>query len=487
MKTSNYERLSAQDSSFLMFEHRSTPMHVAAVSIFETGPLATETGGIDVERIAKHIASRLDLLPRYRQKLVHTPLQRHPVWVDDDSFDLGYHLRHTCVPRPGSEADLKKLVGLLISQHLDRNRPLWEMWVVEGLEGGRFAMICKVHHCMVDGASGVNILTLLMSPSPDEPLRASPPWDPRPVPSAVRLVADEVLGRALVPVKFLRGLRRAVRDPGETSRQVADGLGAAWEAIREGLQPPAATPLNRPIGFHRRMEWVTLDLAEVKAVRRRLHGTVNDVVLATVTGALRRFLASRHFDLEGLDFRVMMPVNMRRGPDDLAAANQVSGLFLSLPVSEPDPARRFALTRSATQRAKDSRAAGGIELFTRAVDWARSTLITRLGVGLASVVRPYNLIVTNVRGPQHPLYLLGSKLEAIYPQVPLFSDQALGVAVVSYDGKVCWGLVGDWKHVPDLEAFGHAIEVSFRELASLRAPPNRPSRPETAGRASAST
>ena len=458
-------------------------MHVTAVSIFEAGPLATETGGIDVEQIAKHTASRLDLLPHYRQRLVYTPLQRHPVWVDDDGFDLGYHLRHTCVPRPGRETDLKKLVGLLVSQHLDRNRPLWEMWVAEGLEGDRFAMICKVHHCMVDGASGVNILTLLMNPSPDESVRVSPSWDPRPAPSSLRLAADEVLGRALVPVKFLRGIRRALRDPAESSRQVADGLGAAWEAIRDGLRPPAATPLNRPIGFHRRMEWVTLDLTEVKAVGRRLQGTVNDVVLATVAGALRRFLAGRNCDLEGVDFRVMMPVNIRRESDDMTAANRVSGLFLSLPVAERDPARRFALTCGATRRAKDSRAAGGIELFTRAVDWARSTLITRLGVGLASLVHPYNLIVTNVPGPQQPLYLLGAKLVAVYPQVPLFSDQALGVGVVSYDGKVCWGLVGDWKRLPDLESFGHAIEASFRELASLHTPPNRPSRPETADRA----
>jgi WS/DGAT/MGAT family acyltransferase len=461
-----YERLSAQDSTFLMFEHRPTPMHVAAVSVFDARPLKTELGGIDVERILKYTESRLHLLARYRQKIQYTPLG-NPVWVDDLDFDLRFHVRHTSLPRPGLESGLKSLVGRLLSQHLDRSRPLWEMWIVEGLEDDRFAIVSKVHHCMVDGAAGVNLLSLMMSPSRDARIEPAPAWHPRSTPAPAVLAVDEVLARARIPLDLLRSARSAYRDPRAAVSSATEGAKAAWAALRDGLRAPAETPLNRPIGHQRRMEWCELDLQEAKSVRHRLGGTVNDVVLATVAGALRRFLAQREFELEGADFKVMIPVNMRSGADDMSASNNVSGVFLSLPVAEPDPRKRFEKIREATAGLKRSRAASGIELFTKMVDRSRSRLLARLGVRLASSMHPYNLIVTNVPGPQTPFYLLGARLLAVYPQVPLFNEQALGVGVMSYHGRLFFGLVGDRWEVPDLATLGYAVEDSFRELLQI--------------------
>ena len=459
-----YERLSAQDSSFVMFEGPGTHMHVATVGTFETGPLVDAGGGLDVERLRRYVDARLDAFPRYRQRLAFTPVQRHPVWVDDERFNLQYHVRHTALPAPGSEEQLKALAGRILSQQLDRAKPLWEMWFVEGLTGGRFAMLTKVHHCMVDGAAGVELLTGLLSASPEpgpvEPSR----WQPRPTPGGVELLRDE-LGRVLAtPLSLARATRSALDRPQTASESLLRGADAVWQALSAGFRLPSATLLNRPIGTHRRVEWRTLPLDAVKEVKKRLDGTVNDVVLAVVTGALRRFFRSRRTPLRGLDFRVVVPVNMRSGPRDAAAGNRVSALFLSLPLDEPDPARRFRRIRDASLRLKRSRTAEGFDLLTRFADWTGSDLLTYWGTRLASSVRPYNMIVTNVPGPQFPLYLLGARQQAIHPFLPLFVNQGAGVAVMSYLGSVCFGLIGDWDLVPDLPALAGFVDEAFAEL-----------------------
>ncbi|MEE9607830.1 MAG: wax ester/triacylglycerol synthase family O-acyltransferase [Myxococcota bacterium] len=475
MATHTFDRLSAQDSSFVMFEGPGTHMHVSAIAVFETGPLKAPEGGLDIERIRSYVESRLHLLPRYRQRLAFTPVERHPVWVDDDRFNLNYHVRHTSLPRPGSEELLKKLAGRIMSQQLDRGKPLWELWFVEGLEGGRFAMIGKTHHCMVDGASGVGVITALLSGSADVSIEPAPPWAPRPAPGRFELLRHALSHRVAAPTSALRAIRGALREPQEASTRFAEHALSVWQALNAGFRVPANTPLNAPIGTHRRIDWSNIDLAEIKELKKRLDGSVNDVVLAVVAGALRRYLGGRRVPLDGMDFRIAIPVNMRSDSGDVGAANRVSAWFLSLPLAEGDPLRRFEQIRAETQRLKRSKAAEGIDLFVRFAEWSGSTLLTFWGVRLASTLHPYNLIVTNVPGPQYPLYLLGAKLNTMIPQLPLFQNQGLGVAVMSYLGKVTFGLIGEWDLAPDLPALARAIDASFTELrdAAQRAPEPR--------------
>jgi WS/DGAT/MGAT family acyltransferase len=456
-----------------MFEHRTAHMHVAAIGVFEVGPLRTEAGGLDARRIARYVESRLEKIPRYRQKLAFTPLQKHPVWVDDDHFDLDYHVRHTALPRPGTEEDLKRLAGRILSQPLDRDRPLWEMWIIEGLEGNRFALLTKVHHCMVDGAAGVSLMTLLFRRDPDDTIPPAEAWFPRRRPSLWRLAVDEVAERVRGPVSIGRDLFGSLLDPKTALRAARERSTSVGEALRAGLHLPSESMLNRPIGPHRRAEWRTYDLADIKDLRRRLGGTVNDVVLTVVTGAVRRFLSRRDEDLDTADYRVVIPVNMRSESGDPQAANRVSAFFMSLPVSEPDPIARFEAVRAETARMKTSRAADGIDFFTQLVDRSGSRLLTELGVRLAARVQPYNQIVSNVPGPQYPLYVLGARLLSLTPLPPLFERQGMGTAVMSYDGRICWGIVADRDVVPDLGTLADDVDGALAELREAA-----PARPE---------
>jgi WS/DGAT/MGAT family acyltransferase len=456
--------LSAQDASFLHFERRSTPMHVAAVAVFERAPLRGEDGGLDRDRLDKYIESRLHLLPRYRHRLAFTPFGRSPIWVDDQRFDLHYHVRHLGLPAPGTDHALQEVVGQIFSQPLDRERPLWEMWVVDGLENERFALVSKVHHSMVDGVSGANLLTLLFSTSPDSSEPGAPSWTPTPGPSSLRLLADDAARNARLPLEALRSLGSAVRNLPSAWASVTQAGAALGEAIGTGLRLPARTRLNHPIGPHRRVVWRSLDLEELKRIKRALGGTVNDAVLAVVAGALHHFLEEREPWPARFDYRVVIPVNMRPPGDDFTDANHVSALFLSLPISEADPLRRYASIRAETQRLKRSRAAEGTDLLIRFADWTGSTELIRLGARVVSRLRPYNLIVTNVPGPPMPLYVLGAPLLEMFPFLPLFDHQGLGVAALSYAGRVGCGLVGDWELAPDLGELAAALETSFEEL-----------------------
>jgi WS/DGAT/MGAT family acyltransferase len=461
---SDYEKLSAQDSSFVLFERRATHMHVAALALFELGPLRTAGGGLDARRLSRYVESRLGALPHYRQKLAFAPVSGHPVWVDDEHFDLDYHVRHTALPRPGSEEELKRLVARVLSQPLDRDRPLWELWIVEGLEGDRFALLMKVHHCMVDGVAGMSLLTLLMRADRDDAIPDTEAWFPRPHPSPLRLGLDELTSRARMPVALGRVLWSALREPSRVLREASGRMTSVAEALRAGLHLRSETALNQPIGPHRRIEWLELDLAEMKTLRRKLGGTVNDVVLTIVAGATGRFLERRRDPVARLDYRVVIPVNMRGADGEHALSNRVSAFFLSLPVHERDPLARFDAVRAETARLKSSRAAEGIDFFTQLVERSGSTWLTALGVRLAARVQPYNQIVSNVPGPQEPLYVLGARLQALYPLPPLFERQGLGTAVVSYDGRLCWGLIADRDSMPDLAALARDVKASYAEL-----------------------
>ncbi|MCK6553561.1 wax ester/triacylglycerol synthase family O-acyltransferase [Candidatus Binatia bacterium] len=458
-----YERLSALDASFLGLEDDSCHMHVGGVLIFETGPLRTVGGGVDIERVRRSIEARLHMVPRFRQRLMHVPYEGIPVWVDDDRFRLAYHVRHTALPHPGDERQLKRLVGRIQSQALDRRRPLWEMWIVEGLEGDRFALVSKTHHCMIDGVSGADLMSVLLSPFPEVDETVAEPWRPRPRPTPARLVFDEAVRRTGQPFVLAREIADAMRDPPAAAARLLDAAVGLVETFAPSLNPTSETPLNVEIGPHRRFDWTTMRVADLKAVKNVLGGTLNDVVLAVVSGALRKFFGQRGLDPDGLDIRAGVPVSVRSADQHGQLGNRVTQMQAPLPVQLADPVARLHAVTETLKDLKESKQALGGEVLTAISDWTVPNLLVQ-AVRLASRARPYNLIVTNVPGPQIPLYLHGARMLTSYPVVPLFENLALVVGLFSYNGGLYWGINGDWEMIPDLHVFIEALESSFREL-----------------------
>jgi diacylglycerol O-acyltransferase / wax synthase len=469
MARSYYDRLSFLDNSFLLMEGPHSPMHVAGTATYEVGPLTTDEGGIDIDRIRAYVMSRLHLIPRYRQRLAYIPIENHPVWVDDGHFNIHYHVRHTAIPRPGDERQLKRLAARIMSQHLDRSKPLWEIWVIEGLKGGdHFAMISKIHHCMVDGVSSVDLLNVLLQTEPtvhNDPVQT---WLPRPAPTAWELARDAAWRYASLPLAIARNVPQLVQEARDPRSDVRARVRALRDALGTTIGRVSDTPLNQPIGPHRRFDWLTMELSEIKAAKNRLGGTVNDVVLATVAGAVRRFLERRHVNVELLDFRVMAPVSVRGEQERGAMGNRVSGWMVPLPLAESDPQRRLDKIRATTERLKQSKQAMGAEVLTRVGEWTPSTLLS-LGARLATRALPFNLVVTNVPGPQVPLYMLGAKMLDNFGFIPLTDYLCLGVVLFSYAGKLCWGFTGEWDLLPDLHDFVSDVEAAFAELAAAPA------------------
>jgi len=469
-----YERLSAQDSAFVMFDAGRGQLAIGATAIFSPRSETNKTKKaktdsrrmISIEAFRKHVASRLHKLPHYRQRLETSPFQGLPIWVDDDRFDLTRHVRHAGLPTPGSEAQLKELAAEIISRPLDLARPVWELWLVEGLEGGGFAIVAKVHHCIVDGVTGVNVLTELLSSSPDETIEATPPWQAKSRPSWLEFLSDGITDTADLAAEALRNVGSAVLNPGETMNRIFEASKSGAASLQAGLSPSPETPLNQPITSQRRVEWCDVDLALVKDIKKRLDGSVNDVVLALVAGALRRMLEQRRVSLRSLDLRAIVPVDTR-GMTETTAGNKVAAWFINLPVSESDARKRFTIVRDQTRAHKRSNAEQGIDLFLRFADWIHSSRLPYWGVGIVQMLRPYNLIVTNVHGPPVPLYLLGARLESFYPTVPLFENQGIAVAAMSYVDRISFGILADWNLVPDLHDFALAIDESLEELRDV--------------------
>jgi WS/DGAT/MGAT family acyltransferase len=458
-----YERLSAQDRAFLHFEDATTHMHLGGLVIFEAGPLTLPTGGVDIARIRRHIAGRLHLVPRYRQRLAWIPVFNQAVWVDDDHFTLSYHVRHAALPRPGDDEQLKQLTARIMSQQLDRGKPLWELWVIEGLADGRFALLVKTHHAIADGISAFDLFSALVSPTPEDAIEEPRPWVPRPAPTGARLLADGVARQAATPVTVAQRMLAMASDPAGVGASTRASLRALLDLAGAGASLPPPTPLNQPISAHRTFDWLTLELDRVRAVKARLGGTVNDVALATVAGGLHHFLRGRGADVRDLALRVVVPVSVRSEDERGQASNRASGWLLDLPVHEVDPARRLAAVAAQTSRRKATRQELGPEVLGRVADFAMPGLLG-LGVRLLSRLHPYNLIVTNVPGPQIPLYLLGARLLAGFPQVPLFENQGLGIALFSYCGVLGFGFNADRDVVPDVDRFAEAVRESFTEL-----------------------
>jgi len=482
------DRLTAVDATFLAQEGPAAHMHVGAVLIFE-GPAPAFAD------FADHIRGRLHLVPRYRHKLAFPPLESgRPLWVDDPSFNLEYHVRHTALPAPGSEEQLRALAARIHSQALDRSKPLWETWLVQGLEGGRFALISKNHHALVDGISGVDLMTVLFDlgripqPVPHE----DGPWAPQRTPSALEMTARGLRGLARVPLAAAGRASEAARHPAHALETTREALEALGEVVRAGLDAAPATPLNVEIGPHRRLVFVRGDLADFKEVKNAFGGTVNDVVLAVVAGALQTWLHSRGVRTEGLELRALVPVSIRARDEHHELGNRIAAMRGPLPVYVQDPVARLQVVCQAMEGLKDSKQALGAEVLASLEALAPPTILAQAS-RLNFSTRLFNLLVTNVPGPQFPLYVLGRKLEDLFPVAFLPKDHALAIAIMSYNGRMDFGLLGDYDAMPDLDALGEMVQDSLQELVEAARPPTararkvstraRTSRPRTSSRA----
>ena len=450
------ERLSPADAMFLHLEDDNTHMHVASVTIFE--------GSVDYQEALDEVNRRLHLVPRFRQKLAFVPfgLER-PVWVDDPHFNVEYHVRHTALPEPGGEDALKRLAGRIMSQQLDRTKPLWEIWLVDKLAGDRFAMIAKTHHCLVDGVAGADITAVLLDLTPEPPDLTAEPWTPHQEPTPAQLLTQALRERTTQPVEVVRGIRAMTRAPRRILKEAGNVLEAMGALAWAGLNPAPRTPLNVPIGPHRRYEWVRASLDDFKTIKNALGGTVNDVVLAVVSGALRRFLDHRGVDVRGLELKAMVPMSIRAESERGALGNRVTAMAAPLPVYEEDPVVRLQIVRMAMKDVKDSKQAVGADMIVQLSGFAPPTILGQ-AARLQAQQRFVNVLVTNVPGPQFPLYSRGQPMVDLFPMAPLAANQALGIAVMSYNGQLGFGLIADYDALPDVGVVAEGIEKSIAEL-----------------------
>ena len=465
--TVHYERLSNLDASFLALESRSTHMHVGAVAVFAPGPYTSDEG-VDIDAIRTLIESRLDSIPRYRQRLATVPVEGHPVWVDDEHFHIDYHVRHIALPHPGTEEQLKSLAGRLMSQQLDRTRPLWEVNVVEGLEHGGFALISKTHHCMIDGISGIDLMAVILDFTPDVAIEPAEPWTARPAPNGTELAVKEIsrtISRFLGSfgdVGTIVGDIEAVRDDWmHRLRAMGSSLASGW------LTPTGKTPLNGAIGPARWFDWLEMPLDEIKAIKNTHDATVNDAMLAIVAGAVRRYLLTEGDltpdEVRGVEFRIMAPVSVRRDNDQGTLGNQVAMWLMALPVGEDSAAKRIAMVREATKNLKETDQALGASTLVQVSTGAPATLVS-LAVRLGRGIRPFNMTVTNVPGPQFPMYMAGSRMLATYPLVPLWQSHGVGIAMFSLNGAIDIGINMDRALIEHPHVFAECLEYAFKEM-----------------------
>lgn len=453
---SSFERLSVLDEMFLHLEGPNTHMHVAGVAVFDGDPP-------DYEVVLDMIRGRLQMVPRFRQKLATVPLGLgRPVWVDDPHFNLEYHVRHTALPPPGTPEKLNRLTARVMSQQLDRTKPLWEIWFAEGLASGRFALISKTHHCLVDGISGADIMSVILDLGPEPQVVEQAEWRPRPEPSSDQLLLDALRERLTSPAEVARSLQSVATDPAGIPGRVLESARAVGQWLGSSFAAPVSS-LNQSIGPHRRFETVLADLNEFKRIKNSLGGTVNDVVLTVVSGGLRRLLKGRGERVDDLELKAMVPVSVRADAQRGALGNQVANLWVSLPVYQPDPLERLKLLIEETKDLKASGQAVGAQLLTTLGEWAPPTIIAQAS-RLVARQRAFNLVITNVPGPQTPLYTLGRQMSEVYPVLPLSGNTTLGVALLSYNGTIGFGLLGDFETTPDLAELAEGIEKSIVEL-----------------------
>jgi WS/DGAT/MGAT family acyltransferase len=457
------DRLSPLDSSFLHVEDRVSHMHIASVAIFE-GPEPP------FSELLAMMRSKLPLVPRYRQVVRFVPLHLgRPVWVDDNQFDLDYHVRHTAVPTPGGDDELRNIVGRVMSQPLDRTRPLWEMWIVQGLSAGRWAILSKVHHCMVDGVSGSDLLSLVLDVASDAPIRPPDRWRPCPEPSAWDLASAALQDLARSPYEQLRALRAATRVPRSAFAQLS-GVVAGVRGMATLMLPMPVSDLNGRLGTNRRWAWATVSVDDIKEVRKASGATFNDVLLAATTRGFRDLLMARDESVERI-VRTMVPVSVRprdgrgRAVGDGTFENRVSAMFAELPVYVDDPVERLHIVAAQMSGLKESKQAMAGEALTSLSGFAPPMLLAagmRLSARLPQ--RAVNTVTTNVPGPQVPLYAIGRRMLAAYPYVPLAGQVRIGVAMFSYNGSVNFGITGDYDTTRDLDVLSDGVVAGMREM-----------------------
>jgi WS/DGAT/MGAT family acyltransferase len=452
-----YERLSNESAALLDFETSRQFAHTSVIAIFEAGPLARPDGGVNIAAVRNAIESRLAQLPHYRRKLRRIPLENHPVWVDDHEFNLEYHVRHTSLPRPGGPAELRQVAARVQSQRLDRSRPLWECWVLEGLEGGRFALLVKTHLSLAE--AGADLLEVLLSKDPADVFNVARPFVARPMPSAAELARDELLRQMRLPRQALRRAKRFFRESEHAGEEIQRRARRAAKLLGYSIRRLQETPLTGPIGPHRRSEYLAISLDEAKTVRRELGGTIHDVVIATITGAVARYLRAHHVNPSTLDFRAAVPVSLRSG----TRRQGVGEWHIDLPVWEADPVRRLERVREHTAALGKSSPPLGAAALAGEERWIGSRLLA-LGVSAISNRKPEHVRIVNVPGAQVPLFFSGARLIEAYGMVPLGDEAGLGVAVLSYEGKLCIGLNADFDRVADLALFREGVAESFAEL-----------------------
>jgi diacylglycerol O-acyltransferase len=437
-------------------------MHIGGLTIIEGPPPS-------MEEFLEQIRRRLHLVPRYRHKLAHTAVDSgRPVWIDDPSFNLDYHVRHTALPAPGSWEQLQDLTARIFSQQLDRSKPLWEMWLIEGLQDNRFALITKTHHSLIDGIAGVDLVTVLfdLSPNPLQIPYSGRPWRPHPEPGTAHLLAAGVLGALRTGAALAEGAIDALTHPDRAlahAREAAEGVG---EIVWAGLNPAPETPLNVPIGPHRRFVGVTSQLEDLKTIKNAFGGTVNDVVLAVVAGALRSFLISRGRHTEGVEMRALVPVSVRVEGEHDRGGNRIVVMRGPLPTYITDPLNRLRFVSNAMDGLKESKQALGAEVIAGAQNFAPPTILAQAS-RLNFSTRLFNLIVTNVPGPQFPLYVLGREMLQAIPVAFLPENHALAIAIMSYNGQMNFGLLGDFDALPDIDSIGENIAAELANFVAL--------------------
>src|SRR4051812_4069982 len=464
------DRLNPLDVSFLYLEGRTTPMHVGGLAVFEP-----PSEGFDYDRFVDLVEHRIALVPRYRQKIRSVPGHlANPVWVDDSDFDLGYHVRRSALPRPGSDEQLRELVARVQSRPLDRNRPLWEMYLVEGLAGGRFAVIQKTHHAMVDGISAVDIGQVILDTTPVPREIPEDLWMPRPEPGSASLVLDAVTDLIRRPTAVTDTVRIGLADARNVLSQVSSAVTGVLSAARVAARPAPESPLNSVIGAQRRFAVARTDLEDYRKVRKQRGGTVNDVVLATTAGAIRGWLLSRGEPVTpSTTVRAMVPVSIRGG-DEARPGNRVSSYLVDLPVGEPNPMVRLSQVSYAMKAHKESGQSVGAEALVALSGFAPPTLHA-LGARVANSFtrRLFNVVITNVPGPQFPLYASGARMLEMFPVIPLGTGQAVSIGLTSYNGGVFFGLNADRDAMHDVDVLASLIEESLAELVEATAGPRR--------------
>jgi diacylglycerol O-acyltransferase / wax synthase len=451
------DRLNPQDASFLHIEQRVNHMHIGGVGFFEGPPPAFDD-------IVDMVESKLHYVPRYRQVVLPAPLDiARPVWSDDEHFNIRYHIRHTALPAPGGREELENLMGRIMSQQLDRSKPLWEMWVVEGLEDNQWALISKIHHCMVDGVAGTELVAAIMDLSPDAPRTAPVPWTPAPSPGPLRLLANSARERLSHPREQIRSARALFRGRHRFSMGMSE-LVAGLSSFGSVRSVPAETSLNGPIGPHRRWSSASASLADVKAIRKLKGGTVNDVVLAAITSGFRALLISRGEPV-GRVVRTLVPVSVRAEDEKGTYNNRVSMMLAELPVGIEDPAERLAAITQQLDGLKERKQAVAAETLISLTGYTPPMLLSaasRLAIRFEQ--SSVQTVTTNVPGPQIPLYVAGRRMLASSPYVPLAGTVRIGIAIFSYCGQLSFGVTADYETVTDIDVLCRGIEDGIKEL-----------------------